>query len=723
MASRVFRATAAMMSVLQKVLRLQLHVEGLENLSDRPTLFVVNHFTRMETFIIPYALHKHAGRELRALADANLFRGIFGAYLNKMGARSTREPLRNRMIIGDLVTGRHDWVIFPEGVMVKSKKVVHKGKLRFRLGDQMHRPHTGAAVLALKAELVREQYLTAWRDDDARTMERLEEKYGLSRERCLHHPGLVVTPVNITFYPLRPDDNAISKLAAGLRKDMPERLVEELKTEGSMLLKKTDMTLYFSPPIEVRDYLDRPVSRLRKLPLLNAVQRESWVLQTQRWPLTRRFMREIYTTTAVNMDHLFCLGLKLLKTPSVAVEDFHRSLYLAALSIRQHDGRRVHESLHNDLLKLIVDEEHEALESIFRMAADRGVVARTDGTYQLLHRYQPILPNHEQERLHGTTRVIANEVEPMEFVVDTVRKYVNMPVEKARDELAERMALMDLEHFELDYERYGDAEESKHPSIGRPFLLKGGTEVGILLCHGYLAAPEEMRPLGDFLHQAGYTVYGARLQGFGTSPEQLLDVTWDDWMISFNRAYAVLRNRCSKIILGGFSAGALLVLLNAARKKDAVSGIFCIDTPLILMERRVCSLIPAAQSWNRFAEKLHLPMGIREEIINESETPDINYPRHYMQSVQQLCRLIAECRNHLKEVEAPCLVIHGSDDPVADPESAQVVFDTIGSEVKQQITVEADFHNLVQREGRENVFREVLRFLRSDVFQSLEKVA
>lgn len=723
MASRVFRATAAMMSVLQKVLRLSLHVEGLENISDRPTLFVVNHFTRMETFIIPYALHKHTNKELRALADANLFKGIFGSYLSKMGAHSTREPLRNRMIIGDLVTGQHDWVIFPEGVMVKSKKVVHKGKLRFQHAGEIRRPHTGAAVLALKAELVRERYLTAWRDDDLDTMEELEERYGLSRERCLHHPGLVVTPVNITFYPLRPDDNAVSKLAAGLMKGISDRMVEELKTEGSMLLKKTDMTLYFSPPIEVRKYVERPLSHLRRLPLIDEARSDNLVLSLQRWPLTRRFMKDIYSTTAINLDHLFCLGLKLIKETSVQFEDFHRALYLAALTIRQHDGRRVHESLHNNLLRLLTGEKHEALESIYKLANERGVVERTDGKYQLLHRYQPILANHEQVRLHGTTRVIANEVEPMRFVVDTVQQYVNMPVEKARAELAERMALMDMEHFHADYEQYHDEEVSKDPDIGKPFFLKGSRDVGILLCHGYLAAPEEMRPLGIFLNEAGYTVYGARLQGFGTSPEQLLDVTWKDWMISYNRAFAVLKNSCKHIILGGFSAGALLVLINAAKKKDMISGIFCIDTPLILMERRACSLIPAAQTWNRLAKKLHLPMEVSEELKNNSETPDINYPRHYLQSVGELCKLIAECRNLLKEVEAPCLVIHGSHDPVADPEGAQVVYNAIGSETKEQVTVDADYHNLVQREGREKVFEEVLRFLRSEQFQALEGAA
>jgi esterase/lipase/1-acyl-sn-glycerol-3-phosphate acyltransferase len=722
MASRVFRTTAAMMSVLNRFLRFSLHVEGLNNITDRPTLFVVNHFTRMETFIVPYVLHKHTVKELRALADARLFKGIFGGYLKRMGATSTREPLRNRMIIGDLVSGRHDWVIFPEGVMVKSKKVVHKGKLRFLHGEGVERPHTGAAVLALKAELVRERLLRAWRENDSAVLDELESRYDISVDECLNNPGLVITPVNITFYPLRPDDNAISKLAAGIRRSIPDYLVEELMTEGSLLLKKTDMTLYFSPPIEVGEYLARPLSILRRLPFMPEVRKENLLLMTQRWPLTRRFMKVIYSTTAINLDHLFCLGLKELKADTIRIEDFHRALYLAALTIRQHEGRRVHKSLHNKLVRLVADETHEPLESIYELAHSKGIVEREDGNYRLLHRFHHVPANHENLRLHGTPRVIANEAEPMPFVVDTVARYVNMEVDKARSELARRMAQLDNEHFEEEYRQY-QTEESKPPEIGRPFILKGDGDTGILLCHGYLAAPEEMRPLGDFLHGAGYTVYGARLQGFGTSPDQLLDVSWKDWLVSFNRAYAVLRNSCSRIILGGFSAGALLVLLNAARKGRALDSIFCIDTPLILMDRRACTLAPAALGLNRFMDKLHLPVSISDTLENVSETPHINYDRHYLHSVGELCKLISECRNELQKVDVPCLLIHASNDPVADPEGADLIYKTIGSEVKQQITIDADYHNLVQRDGREKVFEKVLEFIRAQSVSTLKEVA
>ena len=243
-------------------------------------------------------------------------------------------------------------------------------------------------------------------------------------------------------------------------------------------------------------------------------------------------------------------------------------------------------------------------------------------------------------------------------------------------------------------------------------LRAPASDTGILLCHGYLAAPAEMRPLGEYLHAAGYTVYGARLQGFGTGPEQLLDVTWEDWLLSFNRAYAILRNSCKKVILGGFSAGALLVLLNAARKSEQIHALFCIDTALILMDRRACTLTPAMLGWNRFMKKLRIPATVSETIENKSETPEINYSLHYLEGVGELCKLITACRDSLPNVEAPCLILHGSDDPVADPQSSEVVYNKISSAIKQQVVVDADYHNIVQRDGCDEVFETILKFLK-----------
>ena len=48
----------------------------------------------------------------------------------------------------------------------------------------------------------------------------------------------------------------------------------------------------------------------------------------------------------------------------------------------------------------------------------------------------------------------------------------------------------------------------------QPFHWNGG-QPAALLVHGFPGTPAEMRPLGTALHQAGWTVYGPLLPGFG----------------------------------------------------------------------------------------------------------------------------------------------------------------------------------------------------------------
>ena len=53
-----------------------------------------------------------------------------------------------------------------------------------------------------------------------------------------------------------------------------------------------------------------------------------------------------------------------------------------------------------------------------------------------------------------------------------------------------------------------------------PFYLPGNN-IGCLLVHGFTGAPKEMRWMGEFLGNQGYTVLGIRLAGHATTPEDM----------------------------------------------------------------------------------------------------------------------------------------------------------------------------------------------------------
>jgi len=78
------------------------------------------------------------------------------------------------------------------------------------------------------------------------------------------------------------------------------------------------------------------------------------------------------------------------------------------------------------------------------------------------------------------------------------------------------------ELFEREYRRYFVDGETKPKQIGEPYLLENPRSAqGVLLVHGLMAAPEEVREWAEYLCAQGYSVYAPRMAGHGTSSADL----------------------------------------------------------------------------------------------------------------------------------------------------------------------------------------------------------
>ena len=122
----------------------------------------------------------------------------------------------------------------------------------------------------------------------------------------------------------------------------------------------------------------------------------------------------------------------------------------------------------------------------------------------------------------------------------------------------------------------------------RPFLLEGG-DAAALLIHGFPGTPAEMRPLGDALHEAGWTAQGLLLPGFGADIETLPQRKQDDWIDAATEAMRELQGQHRPVVLVGFSMGAAVALSAATRvQPDAL----VLLNPFSRMDRLVWKLLP-----------------------------------------------------------------------------------------------------------------------------------
>ena len=265
--------------------------------------------------------------------------------------------------------------------------------------------------------------------------------------------------------------------------------------------------------------------------------------------------------------------------------------------------------------------------------------------------------------------------------------------------------------FVKEYEENYSAGESKLPDIGMPFFLYSpGSDTGVLLIHGLMAAPEEVRQWAIFLHEKGLTVYAPRLSGHGTSSKDLSSRQYKDWIDSVDRGHAILKTFCKKILVAGFSTGAGLALQMVILKPHDFEAVITISAPL-----RFKSFS------SRFAETLHgfnlfcnyLGMGNQacKFMQNDADNPHINYLRCPVSAFVQVKKLMKKVRKSLPSISIPALVIQSKNDPKVAPESGLAIFKLLGTDKKHFSWIDYNMHGIVRGEIALEVFKEVESFL------------
>jgi len=249
------RSNAARMrflvDTLIRISRVKLITRGIEQAPDRSTIFVCNHFTRMEAILLPYVVMTKRGILSRSLTAQYVFDAFPEDFMAGLGSVPLELANRDDLAVKSLLSGEC-WIIFPEGRMVKDKDVVEGDTFRIHDGDvNLDRPpHTGAAVLALRARSALELF------EEFAKKHRLENIFDLERLEDLR---VTLVPVNITYYPLRVDETGLSRQVERLvgyleSVNLSDQLIEELKVESSIFSPGVEIHVNFGEAIDVKDY-------------------------------------------------------------------------------------------------------------------------------------------------------------------------------------------------------------------------------------------------------------------------------------------------------------------------------------------------------------------------------------------------------------------------------------------------------------------------------------
>ncbi len=721
MPTKSFYYTAFALRILSKFLGSKFSVTGLEKLPKQPILFVANHFTRVETFLVPYLIYRQTGRQVRCLADSGLYHGILGRFLESVGTISTKHKNRDNVILNDLITGNYDWMIYPEGSMVKSKEIRSEKTFvnytPYRIGPV----RSGSAVLALKSQIYRSDIIKAFDEKDIEVLQHFQDEIGVSYQDYFRAINTQIVPVNITYYPLRPGENKLQRLVARLVKSIPKQISEELEIEGNLLLG-AQINLNFGDPVDVNDYIKNTKSLVYQIPIIKRETKTNLILRYFKSKLTHDFMEKIYSDIEINFDHIFSAILYHFKEPKIRTSHLKRIIYLSAIIIQKSHKYRSNSSIfESNLLKIFLDEPNKEFDSVFKLAKDQNLVEETGvGVIKINKELLSKKYDFHEIRLKNSLQVILNEFLLLELANSVVKKVCKILDDDLRQKVFDEIYRNDLSEFENDYTMYFDEKFSKDKSIGAPFFLDAKAKIsprvkrtGILISHGYKSAPKEIEPLAQFLNGFGFKIYASRLKGHGTAPINLQDVTWQNWLDSNQRAYAALRNICNKIIIVGFSTGGLLGLVMASQKQDVnkkLQAIVSINSAIKLLDIKA-RMVPGINLWNELLDKLNIHKGKFEYVDDVPENPNINYSRNYLKGVEELGELMDFCEENLDKITIDSLVIQASKDPVVNPISGQIIYNKIKSKNKVFEKLDLDNHVIINCKKQDEVFEVIRKFL------------
>jgi carboxylesterase len=230
--------------------------------------------------------------------------------------------------------------------------------------------------------------------------------------------------------------------------------------------------------------------------------------------------------------------------------------------------------------------------------------------------------------------------------------------------------------------------------------------------HGFTATPHEMRPLGEGLAAAGFSVHAVRLAGHGTHVEDLAATSWTDWFASVEAGLAALRAERGRVAVCGMSLGALLALHLAAARPAEVDALVLCGTPVLLGDARVRWLPTLARvPWlaRRWAT---IPKGRGPDISDPAaRDASLSYRAMPLAAIVQLLRFQAIVRSELARVAQPALLVHGRDDHSVPVANLDVLRQRLASPWVEAHVLERSWHVVTLDVERHEVVRLATDFL------------
>lgn len=725
--------TLRALEMLRKRLKVNIKLHDDQSRLNEGDIFLFNHFARFETFIPQYLIYKANGAYCRSVAASELFHqdSAFSSYLKAIGGIPNNHPRLLPFLAEEVIRGRKV-IIFPEGGMVKDKRVLDAEgtfSIYSRTAKARRKHHSGAAVLGLVIEAFKIGIRGLEQRGDHKALKRWADTLGMGSvgdllKSC--HRQTSIVPSNITFYPIRVRDNILQKGVQMFSSDLSSRMAEELRIEGNILLRDTDMDLRVSTPIDINSHWSWIEKRLLRRAIKKTASMDelfkltancgTWDQRLTAICLNKKVDQirdqssySLYSGVTINLSHLGArVIIEKVKAGDHEIDRglFHRILYLAVKYAQKTDNVFLHRSLiQPESYEGILDGLCPGLLQFLSSEACGNLVQMSPDSYRFL----PALLDErhfDKVRLENIIRVYANEMAPIKGAVMAVEKAMKDAPAITKQDLAYHLFDDEIKDWSWHKQYYSkpkyadinNQETATEPAIPYLEVPENNNRFGLLMVHGFLASPAELRPMAQEFIDQGHPVMGVRLKGHGTSPWDLRERCWEDWLQSVRQGYRILSAFADQIAIIGFSSGGALSLHLAAEQPEKLAGVASVSAPIKFRNKNMV-FVPLVHRVNKIMRQLPtIEQGLMTFRENQSEHPHINYRNIPIRGLYELTRMVDDLEKQLPHITCPVTVIQGDNDHVVDPKSAAIIERKLGSGDKSLHMVPSDRHGILNED-------------------------
>ncbi|MEN1967460.1 alpha/beta fold hydrolase [Lentibacillus sp. N15] len=231
-----------------------------------------------------------------------------------------------------------------------------------------------------------------------------------------------------------------------------------------------------------------------------------------------------------------------------------------------------------------------------------------------------------------------------------------------------------------------------------------GNDTGVLVIHGFTGSAQSMYYLGKQLADTGFTVFGPRLTGHGTQPEDMEQASYQDWIQTVEDGLEKLQVTCSNVFVAGLSMGGTLTLY-LAEKYPEIKGIVPINAA-IEMPELIKNYQDLSPTDTRFVD------GIGSD-IKQAGVQELAYSKTPVKSMGELIRLAELVRDDLGKITAPALIFSSVEDHVVPPENSREIYESITSENRTITLLENSYHVATLDHDKELIAEKSIAFIRS----------